>query len=294
MVVENSPVLNNCPECSGLILPVFERGEAVCQSCGLVVRDRMVDISSSGVRAYTHDEKVKKSHTGDPISILTPDIALSTYIDRKKIQNEDLKRATRWNAQLSWEKKNYLRALTELKRISNNLEIPIHVRKTATKLYKKIFKNKLLRGRSIDGMVAASLFITARKARIPLTLSQIIDESKVDPTGVKRCIKIIVSHFNLKTKIVNPRDLIPRYINDLNLGYEIEKFATRIIEKLKNTPIFNGKDPRGICAGVIYLITKSKGMTITQKEICNVIGITEVTLRSRYQELLEMIKISPP
>jgi len=53
---------------------------------------------------------------------------------------------------------------------------------------------------------------------------------------------------------------------------------------MKNFSI-SGKDPKGLCAGVIYLVCKMKNKKVSQKKIANVIGVTEVTLRSRYKEL---------
>ncbi|MHA1391611.1 MAG: TFIIB-type zinc ribbon-containing protein, partial [Promethearchaeota archaeon] len=115
MVVELDVSSNLCPECGGSTLIIHERGETVCQHCGLVVCERSLDIGHSGIRAYSKHEKDRKERTGSPMSILMPDIGLSTVIDRTKIKNPDLRRAAKWNTHLSWEKRNMLMAITELK-----------------------------------------------------------------------------------------------------------------------------------------------------------------------------------
>ncbi|GAH07277.1 unnamed protein product, partial [marine sediment metagenome] len=54
----------------------------------------------------------------------------------------------------------------------------------------------------------------------------------------------------------------------------------------------SGKDPKGLCAGAIYLIAKLRNVKVSQKDISKVISVTEVTLRSRYKELLKNISLN--
>lgn len=292
MVVEYDTVSNFCPECGGLTQVFYERGETVCVTCGLIVGERGLDISHSGIRAYTKQEKDKKERTGCPISILMPDIGLSTVIDRTKIKNPDLRRAAKWNTHMTWEKRNMLIAITELKRIGSNLNFPDRVKKAAVRLYKEVFKRNLLRGRSINGMVAACAYFVCKKERVPITLQEILDEASINQNIVKKCYKILVRELNLKSPHIDPVSLIPRYCADLGLGIEIEKETIKVLTKFIQRSSICGKDPKGLCAGAIYLIAKLKNRKISQKEISRVINVTEVTLRSRYKELLNGISFN--
>ena len=292
MVVEYDTVSNFCPECGGLTQVFYERGETVCKSCGLIVGERGLDISHSGIRAYTKQEKDKKERTGCPISILMPDIGLSTVIDRTKIKNPDLRRAAKWNTHMTWEKRNMLIAITELKRIGSNLNFPDRVKKAAVRLYKEVFKRNLLRGRSINGMVAACAYFVCKKERVPITLQEILDEASINQNIVKKCYKILVRELNLKSPHIDPVSLIPRYCADLGLGIEIEKETIKVLKSFIEKSSICGKDPKGLCAGAIYLIAKLKNRKISQKEISRVINVTEVTLRSRYKELLNGISFN--
>ncbi|MFX1571283.1 MAG: transcription initiation factor IIB family protein [Promethearchaeota archaeon] len=287
MVVEITPHTSFCPECGGGTLSIEQRGETVCKQCGLVLNEKQVDISHSGIRAYSKQEKDKKERTGCPISILMPDIGLSTIIDRTKIKNPDLRRAAKWNTHLSWEKRNMLIAITELKRIGGNLNFPERVKKSAVRLYKEVFKKNLLRGRSINGMIAACAYYVCKQERVPITLQEILNEASINDNIVKKCYKILVRELNLKSQHIDPVSLIPRYCADLELNINIEKEAIKILKNfIQNTSIC-GKDPKGLCAGAIYLVSKLKNQKVSQKDISRVIGVTEVTLRSRYKEFLQ-------
>ena len=291
MIVNESKVVNSCPECGGSIISIEERGETLCDQCGLIMSERSVDFSHSGKRAYTTQEKKSRDQTGAPISILLPDMGLSTVIDRNKISNPDLKRAAKWNTRITWQKRNLLIASTELKRISSNLNLPIHVREDAMSFYKAAFKKKLLRGRSINAMVAACLYLASRRKNMPRTLQEIIDEASVSPKEVRRSYSILIREFNIRTSSTDPISLIPRYINELGLDADTERVAIDILKVYINKFSVGGKDPKGLCAGAIYLANKIKDRGFTQQYISEVVGITEVTLRSRYKELKTKLKI---
>jgi transcription initiation factor TFIIB len=292
MMAKTSEQIIVCPECGGAIIYVEEKGEDVCEQCGLIITERAVDSSHSGKRAYTNQEKKSREHTGAPISILLPDMGLSTVIDKDKIKNPDLKRAAKWNTRITWQKRNLLIASTELKRIGSNLNLPIHVKEEGMRLYIEAFKRKLLRGRSINAMVAACLYLACRAKDIPRTLQEILDESSVKAKEVRRSMSVIVRELNLKTQSTDPVALIPRYISDLGLDAEIEGLTNKILIAYNSRFSIGGKDPKGLCAGAIYLACRIRELEVTQQQIVDVVGVTEVTLRSRYKELKTKLKVN--
>jgi transcription initiation factor TFIIB len=282
---------NSCPECGGKIIPVQEKGENVCRKCGLVVNERILDISHSGKRAFTKQEKEKRARTGSPISILLPDMGLSTIIDKSGIKSPDLKRAAKWNSRMTWDKRNMLIATTELKRIGSNLNLPSHIKKAAIRLYIEAFKKKLLRGRSINGMVAACLYFACRKSNIPRTLQEILDETSISAKNVRRCYRTLIRELKLKAPSTDPVSLIPRFIAELALNTDDEKTTIKILKAFTSNFSISGKDPKGLCAGALYLVCRARKKRVSQKEIANLVGVTEVTLRSRYKEIVKKLNI---
>ena len=292
LVLEIKKILDFCPECGGSILNILERGDIICQFCGLVIFEKEIDISNSGIRAYNKQDKLKKERTGSPMSILMPDISLSTTLDRNRIYTPDLRRAAKWNTHLTWEKRNMLIAITELKRIATNLNIPDHVKKSTVKLYKEVYKKKILHGRSIIGMIAACTYYKCKEEKIPLTFQDILNESSIGPNIIKKSYKLLIRKLNLKSPNISPISLIPKFISNLGLEIEVEKQVIGMLKNYLEKNPSSGKDPRGICAGALYLITKLKNIKISQKDISQVVGVTEVTLRSRYKEILNSMSFN--
>jgi transcription initiation factor TFIIB len=50
-----------------------------------------------------------------------------------------------------------------------------------------------------------------------------------------------------------------------------------------------GKDPMGLAATVLYISCIKTGENISQKEISNVAGVTEVTLRNRFKDIKKQL-----
>ena len=77
----------------------------------------------------------------------------------------------------------------------------------------------------------------------------------------------------------------------MELDSEIEALTKKILTTYINNFTISGKDPKGLCAGAIYLASRIKELELTQQQIVNSIGVTEVTLRSRYKDLRTKLKI---
>lgn len=282
---------SHCPECnSEFVIYDSRRGENICGTCGLVLDHHIPDTERDDRRAFTNEEKAKRERTGSPISVLLPDMGLSTIIDPKAKMSQRMKRVVKWNSRMSWNKRNLLIATTEIKRIGSNLNLPLRVKELAAKIYRKAFALKLLRGRSIKAMVAASLYYSCRKERIPRTLQELVDETISDPRDIRRCYRILIRELDLKVPTMNPVMLIPKFSTELQLSLEVEKTASQLLEKFTKVMSVSGKDPKGLVAAAIYLACQKHNESKSQSKIARTIGVTEVTLRSRYKEFLKLLK----
>ncbi len=280
-----------CPECCGHVVLAEERGERACCQCGLIVVEREIDTKHSGKRSFTQKEKSEKVHSGLPINYLVPDIKLCTYINKFNIKNPELQRAVKIDGQISWKSRNMLIAITELKRIGHNLNVSEHLKEEALKMYKKAYSLNLLKGRSIIGMMAACIYHSCKKNGFPMTYKELYNETALSPIRIKKCYKILVKILYLKTPTLNPIIFVPKCISDLEVSIEIEKLAISILNKFTKKAAICGKNPRGICAAAVYIAAKFKNERISQKAVSQSLNITEVTLRTRYREILSVLEI---
>lgn len=300
MIITESDNFEICPECNGFLGYSQERGEIVCLACGLIISEREIDRSSIK-RAYTQDE-INKKRTNDITTDEMP-IEFMTYIDKKDRRrvNNNLQRVFKKDSNMKWLHRNYLIANTELKRLASNLHIPLYIRKNAFRLYKEVQKHDILKGRSIKGIVLCCLIYMCKKENFHLTYTDFItqtDEAKGEINKYLRFLIWLVQEKHIKIhnenisknlRKVNQKykavELIPKFNKDLCLDSETENLAKKILKSYIDKNFISAVSPKGLCAGCLYYTCKIKNIQRTQKDISKLIGVTEVTLRSRYKDI---------
>ncbi len=301
---ENGVVV--CPECGGKDFQHdASRGESTCSSCGLVVSAQHIDTGAEW-RAFTREEKDARARTGAPMSLLIPDKGLSTTIglSMKDAAGRALNGSTRaamyrmrkWQIRSiahSSEIRNLSIALRELDRLASNLGISRDAKDTASFIYRKALSKRLVRGRSIEGMISGALYIACRMHRVPRQLDELADESILSRRELGKCVRQLIRYLDLKVPIPSATNLIPRVASELNLNGKTVVRAGSIISQAKERGITAGKDPGGIAGAAIYIAGILEDDRRTQREIAEIVNVTEVTIRNRYKELARKLAISP-
>jgi transcription initiation factor TFIIB len=292
--LERNLETNECPECNGQIFFDDLCAENKCRECGLILNERVCDTSRFEKRIYNQVELENKGRVGQPITPLTPDISFNSMIKKRDIKNPNFKRAIKWNSAVSGRKRSLLIGTSELKRIAGNLSLKLAIKEKAMVLFKKICSNNMLKGRSIDGLIVACLFWACRVEQYPISLNEFIkDDSFVnikDPKKIKKYYKMLLKEFNLRPPPVDPMKYIPRFLSTLEMSDLIPKVTQLYILLVKSNKFtICGKDPKGIIAGCIYFIAKEIGNPIRQKDLAFITRTTEVTLRSRFREIVKVV-----
>jgi len=293
-----------CPECGSEDLRAdYKRAEIVCGNCGLVIDDNFLDMGPEW-RAFDHEQRDKRTRVGAPLTYTIHDKGLSTMIDwrNKDIYGRDIPARNRaqWYRLRKWQRKirvssaterNLAYALSELDRDSSNLRLPRSVREAASVIYRKAVENKLIRGRSIEGVVAASLYVACRRCNVPRTLDEIAEISRVSKKEVGRTYRFLTRELNIKLPPTSPVDYVPRFATELGLSGEVQSKAIKIIEKAMKKGLTSGRGPTGVAAAALYIASVLLGERKTQRDVAEVAGVTEVTIRNRYKELTEQLDI---
>ena len=291
-----------CPVCNSTERFVDNsRAEVCCARCGLVLDENLID-SGPEWRAFDHEQRDKRTRTGAPLTYTISDKGLNTTIDWKdkdihghKIPERNkaqIYRLRKWNKRMRVSgagERNLAFALSELDRDSSRLGIPRSVREDAAIIYRSAAKNKLIRGRSIEVVVASVLYAACRRCNIPRTLDEIAIASNVSKKQVGKTYRFLSRELNIKLKPTSPSDYISRFASKLGLSGEVQAKAIEIINKAVKSGLSSGKGPTGVAAAALYIASLLLGERKTQKEVSEISGVTEVTIRNRYKELSENI-----
>lgn len=301
----NIEQIEKCPECGSFqLVRDYERGELVCNNCGLVIDESYIDQGPEW-RAFDSEQTESRARVGSPMTFTIHDKGLSTDISWKNKDSYGKSIPTRNRAQLyrlrKWQKRikvsnaaerNLSQALQELERMASNLSIPNDVRETAAVIYRKAVKQNMIRGRSIEGVVAGSIYAACRITNVPRTLDEIASVTRVKKKEIGRTYRIMSRYLKLNIMPSKPDDYVNRFCSKLKLSMEARKKATEILKMAQDNDLTSGKGPTGVAAAAIYIASLITEERRTQRAVAEVAGVTEVTIRNRYKELTEKLSIN--
>lgn len=295
---------DHCPECgSGDLVQDYEQGEVVCSSCGLVVKVNVLDHGPEW-RAFTQEERDSRSRVGVPMSFSVHDKGLSTVINRinrdafrRKLPLStriEMLRLRKWQIRSrihSSIERNLSQAMAEIDRLSDKVHVPMSIKEKAALVYRKALDNGLVRGRSISAIAAASLYAACRLTDTPRTLKEVADVSVAKEKDIARCYRLLVRGLDLKMPIADPVRCVPKIASRLRANERIQQRAVEILQECQRRKISSGKDPMGLASAAIYIASCLESERRTQKEIAEVAGVTEVTIRNRYNGLRKSLNL---
>lgn len=282
-----------------------EKGERICASCGLVVSDHRIDTGPEW-RAFTTDERNARSRAGAPTNYAIHDKGLSTMIDWRDYDSQgrrfsakkrsEIYRLRKWQIRTrvhSSVDRNLAQAMSELDRLTSQLGLSKSIKELAALLYRKLIVRRLARSRSIDAMVGAAIYAACRLREAPRSLEEIARHSRVTKKKIGQHYRLLVEKLKLKMPISDPANYVPRFITQLGLPGEVQQKVLEILEDAKQERnLITGRDPRGLAAAAIYIASILTDNRVTQRDIAMAAGVTEVTVRNRYKELVRRLHIT--
>jgi len=295
-----------CSECGGTdIVQDLEKGERICAACGLVISDHRIDTGPEW-RAFTADEKDARSRTGAPTNYAIHDKGLSTMIDWRDHDSQgkrftakkrsEIYRLRKWQIRTrvhSSVDRNLAQAMSELDRLSSQLGLTRSIKELAALLYRKLIIRRLARSRSIDAMVGASIYAACRLRSAPRSLEEISRHSRVSKKKIGQHYRLLVEKLGLRMPVSEPANYVPRFITQLGLPGKVQRRVLEILEDAKKQrSLITGRDPRGLAAAAIYIASILEDSRVTQRDIAMAAGVTEVTVRNRYKELVKRLNIT--
>src|SRR5256885_3767836 len=155
--------------------------------------------------------------------------------------------------------------------MAGKMVLPRHVRENAAVLYRRASTKNLIRGRSIDEVVAATLYASCRQSGVPRTLDEIASKSSVDRKSIGRTYRTLVRELGLKLLPQSPRDYIARFCNRLELDMDVQRKAKEILDKVEKDELASGVAPSGVAAATIYISARSEEHTSELQSPCNLV-----------------------
>jgi len=294
-----------CSECgSSSLLRDYDTGELICQSCGYVISSTLIDQGPEW-RAFDQEQRDKLPRVGAPMTWTIHDKGLSTTIgwqDRDASGHRlSPKERVRLYRLREWQKRskvsdstqrNLAHALSEISRIAYKLNLPRNVAETSSIIYRHALQKQITRGRTIQNLVVASIYMACRQCSVIRTLEDVAFAATITKKEAARDYRFLLRELNPEVPQVNPQGYISKIVNKLSLTGETEMLAMSILTKASKLRLTSGRGPSGIAAACIYISSQLTDERRTQGEIAKEAQVTEVTIRNRYKELAQKLNFT--
>ena len=270
----------------------LDSGEIICSACGTVIagqiqdtRRELTENPASGLGVI--------SGVGPRSSLAIHDMNLSTMIGKSKGNSSGQNSKLRiWDLRTQFKDssfRNYRSAFSLLNNLKNKLAIPDSVVERTAYNYRKIEHKGFMRGRPIASVLAACLYLTCREMGVPRTMDEIRQVSNVKKKQLARDYREMVFNLELNVPPVNHLQYLEKISSRLEFNERITRSAMILMQNILDVGISAGKDPMGLAAAVLYIISQTHGKTIKQADFANAAGITEVTLRARSKDIKDKL-----
>lgn len=252
--------MEKCPECGSLNLACMSKqNEMFCNNCGLVIDDAPIDtnrFSSTTVRSSPSDPYMISAGTNNNNGRILKDSWL-----------------------YSTKEKNIKKGLSRINWIASKLGLPDFAIKEAKRLFKMAMERDLSVGRDNVTLAYASVYASCLIHSIPKTPYEVVAYTSVCKNKMIRLFRILKRKLCIRAEPIDPTDLIPRFGSRLYLKSKTITLALEIASKVRRKNLLNGKSPATVAATCIYIATRLNDDYRPQREVTNVSGVLEVTIR---------------
>ncbi|KAL0480898.1 transcription initiation factor TFIIB [Acrasis kona] len=279
--------VQDCPTCSGAnIIEDHAQGTMICTDCGTVVADHIIDMDSEWRNFESDSGEKDKSRVGSAQDPLLDGMDhLTTVINAGAGGKGGEYARAHFKATVNTSDKNLRSAFQRIDQMGDRIDLPERYRGRVKEIYKKMDDAKALKGKPQDAMIAACIYMGTRLDGVPRTLKEIVALSEVPKKDIGRCYKIIQKTLNLQAGTVCATNYMTRFCSHLELPPYIEAGAEEVSTKATELPKLSGKSPITVAAASIFMVSSCSQHKKTAKEIADVTGVSESTIRNCVKEM---------
>ena len=298
-----------CSSCGGAAITDGSAGELLCSQCGIVIKERIETLGPEW-RSFSQ-ARGDRARGGIPSSLLIHDTGLSTFIGsgsadtgskagsggdtdgdshvHKASRPLPLSRLRRLNAMSvtsSPSSRNLKKATWEINRVCTCLALSWQVAERSAYFYRKALQKNLIKGRSIAGFVAASIYLSCKERMIPRTIEEVCNNVGVDRPFATHCYKILISEMKVEPPPSDPYRNISKISARAGIEERVSRRAREILAAVSAHTAVTGKNPVVLAAAALYLATlECAGRTISKTIIADAAQISTISLRKRLADI---------
>ena len=300
--MKNLVICSNC-DVDDKMITDLESGEIICSQCGTVAMDGIEEIG----KEWSSDKNnvIDRSRVGAPYSLAMHDMNLSTVIGRTNRDSSGqlidanmknrINRLRTLSARTEFHDstfRNYRTAFIFLNTLRDKLNLPDSIVERTAYTYRKFQEKGLIRGRTIQAVLAACLYLTCREMAISRSLDEIQEASNVRRKLLGKTYRELVRSMQKTVPQLDFFQCIEKIGNKAQMEERAIRQSLRMMQSALDLGISAGKDPMGLAASILYVTNKMQGRKMKLSDMAKAAGVTEVTIRNRSKDLRKRMNLT--
>uniref|UniRef100_M1C6N6 Transcription initiation factor IIB-2 n=1 Tax=Solanum tuberosum TaxID=4113 RepID=M1C6N6_SOLTU len=252
-----------CSDCKRNTEVVFDHaaGDTVCSECGLVLESRSIDETSEWRTFADESGDHDPNRVGGPVNPLLGDVGLSTVISKGPNGSNGDSSLARLQNRGGDPERALVMAFKAIANMADRLSLVSTIKDRASEIYKRLEDQKCTRGRNLDALVAACIYIACRqegKARTVKEICSIANGATKKEIG--RAKEFIVKQLkvemgdSMEMGTIHAGDYLRRFCSNIGMNHEEIKAVQETVKKSEEFDI--RRSPISIAAAIIYMLTQ--------------------------------------
>ncbi|KAM9840786.1 transcription factor IIIB 90 kDa subunit-like isoform 2-T2 [Aulostomus maculatus] len=261
-----------CRTCGGADIDVDQaRGSAVCTGCGSVLEDNIIVsevqfVEGSGGASSAVGQFVSAD---GPVKAPVLGSGFHTSVG-KESRAQTLQSGKR-----------------QIHHLGSQLQLNQHCMDTAFNFFKMVVSKHLTRGRKMEHVIAACLYLVCRTEGTPHMLLDLSDLLQVNVYILGKTFLLLARELCINAPAIDPCLLIPRFAHMLEFGvktHDVSMTALRLVQRMKRDWMHTGRRPSGLCGAALLVAARMHKFRRTVKDVVSVVKVCQATLRKRLTE----------
>jgi transcription initiation factor TFIIB len=186
--------------------------------------------------------------------------------------------------------RNLKRATWEINRVCGGLGLAWQVAERSAYFYRKALQKSLIKGRSISGFVAASIYLACKERMIPRTIDEVCRVAGVNRPFATRCYKILIGEMRIEPPITDPFRNVAKISARAGIEQRVSRRAVKILSLVSSHTATTGKNPLVLAAAALYLATVESKMGIAKTVIADAAEVSTISLRKRLADITRALE----
>ncbi|KAG8367881.1 hypothetical protein BUALT_Bualt16G0118700 [Buddleja alternifolia] len=263
-----------CSDCKRMTEVVSDHsaGDTVCSECGLVLEARSIDESSEW-RIFADDSgDHDPNRVGGPVNPLLGDAALSTVISRSANGSNADPSLSRLQNRGGDPDRAIVFAFKTIANMADRLSLVTTIKDRASEIYKRLEDQKCTRGRNLEALVAACIYIACRQEGKPRTVKEV----KAVQETVQKAGDFDISFWN-RRRWGGERKHFSLSHRSRYLDFPTQKTCLLFF--------YCRRSPISIAAAIIFMITQLSDSKKPLRDISIATTVAEGTIKNAYRDL---------